>query len=488
MYQALLEQKLEELKIKCSATGEQFAACIDTSFCYQPPVPMEDLQSIIDAAKHATIFNRARAKSDGFSLNRLSILNPVHGESLKLVKVGIFGRRERVTRFGRLSSLSWIECGVILLDTKIMFVKGDLSLLKPLIDRENVDSRTFIPPMATEIIVDLAGTLALHDSSLSADQNTNVLRFISDTGDPELISFPTADELNIWLGLINYLATISSAQLPLSSFEDPALLRRRAETTLSPAGRPVPLRAVSSTLELRARSKSEQAPSRLLIPDKSVQYAAFREDLQGILPLQRITLQSCARQLRGLLLQAPVQERSRTALSAALERVTRRYKWIRLEVLKMECYTWMLDFLVSVANERMVRLVEKESAQDDFQLPVLGFSGKHKRSSPSQRTTDTMLSSETLFTALHPSDTDDIPIRSVGRLSSVASMNQDREVTRGRVLPEVVVQELTIPAQDTSTTIPQPRSHSFSRRLTSPRSTATLRVTNLTAAIQQAGF
>jgi hypothetical protein len=76
-------------------------------------------------------------------------------------------------------------------------------------------------------------------------------------------------------------------------------------------------------------------------------------------------------------------------------------------------------------SDSKIRLVEDE---EDFQLPLLGFSS-HKKTT-SEKTVDTMLSSSTLYTALHPSD-DMVPVKRIEQPSRRPSQDMiDRNPVR----------------------------------------------------------
>jgi len=130
LYNPLSESRCDELKIIYSSNGKPFYKSTEnTLHCRgtQSTLPVAETCDVMELAVRVTLLNRGRAKSEGFPLNRLSVvLGSLHGKSSRLVKVGIFPRRERVGRFGRISGWQWVETGVILLDSKIMFVKGDL--------------------------------------------------------------------------------------------------------------------------------------------------------------------------------------------------------------------------------------------------------------------------------------------------------------------------------------------------------------------------
>lgn len=511
IYQPLIEAKLDELKVTQSSTGKEFCRALEISLSYcgtKERFDIEEIQSIIDSAKEVTLLNRGRAKSEGFALARLSILNTIHGESTRLIKAGVVSRRERISRFGRMSGWQWIETGVVLLDSRIIFVKGDILGVKSLMEADEVDSEIIIPPLGGEIILDLPGSIAVYDPSIKGEHDY-IIRLVSQSGSSEILSVSTEDELNEWVGLINYVAATSTAQSPPDETTSlsPSMLRRRAGTMSPPAGRPVPLRAVSSTLELRARSKSEQPSVVPAIGDKPRLYSTFNKDLEAKLPLQKVTLQGLIRQVNGLLLQTPIQERTRFHVLMALERVTKRLKANRIDLQRSECYLGILSSLLSIMAENKVRLVESEST-DDFQLPVFGFDVGHRKNNPSEMTTDsvnTMLSSRTLYSALNPAveDSLDIPVRRVGPLTTSAngtngedqSVNTSANATNkagtavkvkdgieevtGIVVPEQIKREVRWSPNE---------SHPHRGQSSSTPATPTLRVAEITKIIHEGGF
>jgi hypothetical protein len=97
------------------------------------------------------------------------------------------------------------------------------------------------------------------------------------------------------------------------------------------------------------------------------------------LHLQKVAVDSLVRTARGLLLQCPVQERTRVQVITALERVAKRLKLSRVELERGECYIDVLGQFVAIMKERKVRLVEESSSSsggDEFQLPPLGLGEK----------------------------------------------------------------------------------------------------------------
>lgn len=404
-----------------------------------------------------TLLNRGRAKSEGFALNRLSVLGGLHGESTRLVKAGIFPRRERVSRFGRMSGWQWVETGVILLDSKIMFVKGDLTPLKSLMtaietpDQDDPDTPArdmIIPPLGSEIIIELSGTVAFYDTSITGSTPWHALRLVSQYGESEILSLPDESTLNDWISLINFLAATNTALTPPSvsdgslSPSTAMMLRRRAGTMAPPAGRPVPLRAVSSTLELRGRSKSEQPP---LVPpsqlDKLHLCQQFQYELLTKLHLQRVAVESLERTARGLLLQCPVQERTRVQVISALERLAKRLKMSRIELERGECYIHVLGQFVGIMKERQVRLVRESSSGDEFQLPPLGLRNLGDENGRGLGLLDDI----------------DVPIRRIGTPTLSASSSQtskfDTSRTQGDRIESPVPQIITTATTTTDTTL-----------------------------------
>jgi hypothetical protein len=431
-YNPLLESRLDELKIVYSTKGKEFTQAIENSLHYtgtMSTIPVEEIHSYVESAVRVTIIDRNRAKSEGLATSRFGILTSLKSESARLVKVGVCIRRERLSRFGRVNGWQWVETGIVLLDSKLMFVKGELALIKSFLMAQKNDSGAVIPPLGGEIIFELTGAIAFYDSGIIGPTDHS-LRLVSQYGDSDTLCFPDDDVLNEWIGLINYLAAIQSALLPTqdtdSSSISPALLRRRAGTMAPPAGRPVPLRAVSSTLELRDRSKSENAH---LLPNtphnKILIYSAFQKELEAKLGLEKAAVDALLRQARGLLIQTPLQDRTRLVVLSALERVTKRLKISRIEMERGICYIDVLSQIIAIIGERKIRIVEDDGSTttEEFQLPGLGFDGHHKKSA-SDNTVDTMLSSTTLYTALNPGDDIGVPIRRIGTPTRNAKTTQ----------------------------------------------------------------
>lgn len=424
-YTPLLESRLEELKIVYSRKGKEFTQAMENSLHYtgtQSTIPIEEIHSNVESATRVVLLSRGRGKSEGFAFSRFGALPTFNGSSARLVKVGIFPRRERFSRFGRISGWQWIETGILLLDSKLLFIKGDLSLVKSFLVSQENNSETIFPPLGSEVIIELMGTIAFYDSRIPGPTDYT-LRLVSQNGDSEILGLPNEDVLNEWIGLINYLAVIQSALSPLqdsdSSSISPALSRRRADTMAPPAGRPVPLRAISSTLDLRSRSKSEQPPPLPNSPyNKILIYSAFQKEVEANLHLEKLAVDALLRQARGLLMQTPLQERTRLVVLSALERVVRQLKTRRIELERSFCYIDILSQIIAIMEERKIRIVDDEV--EEFQLPFLGFHGNHRKNA-SDDTADTMLSSSTLYTALNPGE---VPIRQIGTPTRNARTSQ----------------------------------------------------------------
>ncbi len=417
-----------------------------------------------------TLLNRGRAKSEGFPLNRLSVVvGSLHGESSRLVKAGIFPRRESVSRFGRMSGWHWVETGVILLDSKIVFVKGDLTPLKTLMtsidagNRNDSEEDILIPPLGSEIIFDLVGSVAFYDSSITGSTSWYALRLVSQYSESEILSLPDETTLNEWINLINYLASTTTALSPppADTSLSPAILRRRAGTMAPPAGRPIPLRAVSSTLELRGRSKSEQPPLSTPIQlDKLHLCSQFQHELETKLHLQKVAVESLERTARGLLLQCPVQEKTRVQVISALERVVKRLKMSRIELERGECYIDVLGQFVGIMRDRKVRLVEESaSSTEDFHLPSLTALGDLGDS----------IMTEGVGRGSSLLDDIDVPIRRIGTPTLSASSCQqskidthahcDGERNVQSPVPQIITTNTTLtdsPSQLTTTPVQSP--------------------------------
>ena len=421
-YTPLLESRLEDLKIIYSTKGKEFSRLLENHLHYAgtlPVLPVSQVQRQIESAPKVTLLNRGRAKIEVFALNRLSILSPLSGETARLVKVGIFPRRERISRFARGSAWNWSETGVVLLDSKIMFVKGDLSPVKHLLNalNESTLDGQIILPLGSEIFVDLSGAIAFYDTSIPVGEDY-ALRIVSQFDESYILALPTETDLNEWLAAINYLATIISSHSPPqddSASITPAMSRRRAGTMAPPAGRPVPLRAVSSTVELRGRSKSEQPSLTQTYPvqDKLAMYAAWQRDLEAKLPLQKVSVDSLLRQARGLLIQTPLQDKTRLGVLNALERVMKRLKASRIELESGVAYIAILSHTLDMMVENKIRFVEKDggNGEEQFQLPMLGF-GEEMR----EDKTEKLPSGTSLYGNLMMSEEGDlgVPVRRIG--------------------------------------------------------------------------
>jgi len=149
----LLKSRSDELRVVYSTKGKEFTKAIENNLHYSgtgSTIPVEEVHAIVESSQWVTLLNRGRAKSEGFAMSRLSMMTSLQGETTRLVKVGIFPRRERVSRFGRVGGWQWIETGVILLDSKIIFVKGDLTLVKALMAENCGDTEIIIPPSRTK--------------------------------------------------------------------------------------------------------------------------------------------------------------------------------------------------------------------------------------------------------------------------------------------------------------------------------------------------
>jgi hypothetical protein len=319
-----------------------------------------------------------------------------------------------------------------------------------------------IPPLGNETILEIVGSIAFYDTSITFGTMGYIMRIVSQSATSEILSLPSEQALNEWIALINYLAAVKTAmEPPVDPLLSPAMLRRRAGTMAPPAGRPVPLRAVSSTLELRGRSKSEQPPLPPVPVDKLAVYSSFHAELEAKLHLQRAAVDSLIRQARGLLIQTPIQEKTKLSMMAALERVTKRLKGARVELERGRAYLDILANVIIFMKGNKVRLVEAET--EEFQLPSLGFvagnSTGHRRNSPSEKTVDTMLSSTTLYTALHPVESEDIgiPVRRIGEPSrtftvggSPTSSSKQSVLDDGNVVDGagMTVPEILLPEQE----------------------------------------
>ena len=446
---------LDELKIIYSWKGKQFRRIVENSPIYTgtaPSLPVDHVHEDVGAALRVTLLNRARAKSDGFALRGLSV---EAGESGRLVKVGVFARRERTSRFGRASQWTWVETGVLLLDSKILFFRGDLSFVEALMvpETECLETDTIIPPLGAETILDLSGILAVYDPSSSQGEQQWIIRLVPVIGETEYLRLTDEETMNTWVAAINYLAALATAIAPPLETETALnMLRRRAGTMAPPAGRPVPLRTVSSTLELRGRSKSEQSPPRQLPPSKLSLYTSYHKELEAKLPLQKIGVDSLLRQARGLLVQTPLQEKTRGIVLNGLERVTKRLKSARIELERTKAYIEVLSRVTSLLTNGGIRLVEKShttsssassvrGGMDEFQLPALDLHGAgrrgHTRKNTSEGTLNTMLSSQTLYGALMGDEevgmSIGVPVRRIAVASPTASVSPTSE--RGRTTP-----------------------------------------------------
>ena len=82
-------------------------------------------------------------------------------------------------------------------------------------------------------------------------------------------------------------------------------------------------------------------------------------------------------------------------------------------------------------GERKIRIVEAET--EEFQLPLLGFHGHHRKSASDETTDNTMLSSTTLYTTLNPTDGIDVPIRRIATPSRTAKPISQSPLHNGNI-------------------------------------------------------
>jgi hypothetical protein len=127
-----------------------------------------------------------------------------------------------------------------------------------------------------------------------------------------------------------------------------------------------------------------------------------------------MAVDSLLRQARGLLIQTPLQDKSRLAVLSALERVMRRLKGSRIELERGVTYIAILSYLVGVCAESKIRLVdEKEIGAEEFQLPMLGFVNEGM----SEENVENLLSGTSLYGSFNASEDGDlggVPVRRIG--------------------------------------------------------------------------
>ena len=152
-------------------------------------------------------------------------------------------------------------------------------------------------------------------------------------------------------------------------------------------------------------------------------YSAFQRELEAKLPLQKMAVDSLLRQARGLLVQTPLQDKTRLSVLSALERVTRRLKESRIELERGVAYVAILSYLVGVGEESRIRLVdEKEGGTEEFRLPMLGFVGEGMN----EDNVENLLGGTSLYGSFNASEEGDlgVPVRRIGTPSKSIPLNR----------------------------------------------------------------
>jgi hypothetical protein len=275
----------------------------------------------------------ARSRPDAF-LSQATISNPGEAQagivSIKVAKVGLLWRKDPKKKKAK---RPWQEWGAILTDSKLYFFK-DVGWVKKLIGQYDNHTRStgkvnpliFKPPLPSfdpDALMSMDDAVTLMDSSYKKHKNAFV--FIKHGGFEEVFLANSEQDMNDWIGKLNYSATFRTAGVRMrvslgTTYEGRHLLRKDSDFSTK-----------SGEIVQRERKPDPQMAWEIMYYRRQLINEKISDFDEKIAVAQK-ELDQLLRNARHLLVLLPIQQKTREGLVLGAGRMSAKLKWTRIEL------------------------------------------------------------------------------------------------------------------------------------------------------------
>lgn len=294
-----------------------------------------DTTEVAKAFSHSAVLQivSARSRPDAF-LSQATISNPGDAQagivSIKVAKVGLLWRKDPKKKKAK---RPWQEWGAILTDSKLYFFK-DVTWVKRLIGQHDNHTKTtgkhnplvFKPPLPSfdpDALMSMDDAVTLVDASYKKHKNAFV--FIKHGGFEEVFLANSEQEMNDWMGKLNYAATFRTAGVRMrgslgTPYDARHLLRKDSDFSTK-SGENAP----------RERKPDPQIAWEIMFYRRQLINEKISDFDEKIAVAQK-ELDQLLRNARHLLVLLPIQQKTRESLVLGAGRMSAKLKWTRVEL------------------------------------------------------------------------------------------------------------------------------------------------------------
>lgn len=373
-YNLLVEQKLDTLR---PALKESIM--MDDPYDYRGSQGNLDPQYLQRAFTHTGILQIISARSRPAAYENQYISgNANAAESqqgivdLKITKVGTLWRKSAKKKKTR---SPWQEWGVILTGSQLYLFKNP-HWVKGLVGQFMSHQRpghartpvVFKPPISEfkyDALIKTDNAVALVDSTYT--RHKHAFTFVRPGGVEEVLLADNENELNDWLGLINYAAAFRAAGVRIRGMvggneeDQRAKEVRRLDSTNS-------TRSVQTALgeaNLRNRGLSPQLQRQVMAARRQIMVQKIGEIEVEVTDANK-RLETSLRNARHLLLLAPIMQKTREDIVLAAAKKDTSISWARRDIWRMKCHRDILCLdlrLDGLSANELEKLTQDQQAE-----------------------------------------------------------------------------------------------------------------------------
>lgn len=372
-YNLLIDQKLDLLR-----PAIKDSMLMDDPYNYLgAPLDMQYLQRAFTHTGTLQIIS-ARSRPAAYE-GQVNSSHPTPAESqqgivdLKITKVGTLWRKATKKKKTR---SPWQEWGAILTGSQLYLFKN-AHWAKGLVHQFMAHQRhgaprtpvLFQPPLQEfkpDALIKTDDAVALVDSTYN--RHKNAFTFVRPGGQEEVLLADNENELNDWLGLINYAATFRAAGVRIRGMvggaeEDTRSSDvRRLDSTHSTHSIQTP----SGQVTVKHRGFDTALAKQVMAARRQIMMQKIREYERELSEMQK-QLDDMLRNARHLLVLAPILPKTRDEVIHAAARTDAMLKWIRRDIWKTRCHKDILTLDVQqdgVSASELQRLTSKKEVKE----------------------------------------------------------------------------------------------------------------------------
>lgn len=351
-YALIMDSKLDTLRPNLKEV-----MFLDEHYSYLGTVPFLNLQNLRNTFFNTGVLQivSARSRPDAF-MSEKTATNPEQAHvgivDIKVTKVGLLWRKDPKKKKTR---SPWQEWGAILTGAQLYFfrntgwTKNLVHQYEQHIKHGNENTPVvFKPPLdifKPDAMMSTDDAVALVDANYKKHKNAFI--FVRRGGLEETFLADNEEEMNDWLGKLNYAAAFRSAGVRMrglvgGNYEGQRTrgIRRLDSSSDSPTAKTVQtptgdVNIVKGNIDTKMARDIQAARRAIMarkIKDSDEKLAAAQKQLDTQL-----------RNARHLQILAPIQEKTRDQLLSAAARMSAKLKWLRVEIWRLRCHRDILS-------------------------------------------------------------------------------------------------------------------------------------------------